>query len=84
MINLSSVSPGNKLLPSEIENLRKYSNAWTLGNYQYLISAEFSVTTDKAATNKKKYACRITYNNGDNEEGAQDFNNWSIIGVSGL
>jgi len=59
-------------------------NAWTLGNYQYLISAEFSVTTDKAATNKKKYACRITYNNGDNEEGAQDFNNWSIIGVSGL
>ena len=59
-------------------------NAWTLGNYQYLISAEFTVTNDKADTTKKKYACRITYNNGDNEEGAIDFSNWSIIGVSGF
>ena len=59
-------------------------NAWTLGNYQYLISAEFSVTTDKTNSIKRKYACRITYNNGDNEEGALDFSNWSIIGVSGF
>ena len=59
-------------------------NAWTLGNYQFLISAEVTVTGATADTNTKKYACRITYNNGDNEEGALDFNNWSIIGVSGL
>ena len=59
-------------------------NAWTLGNYQYLISAEFSVTNDKTNSIKRKYACRITYNNGDNEEGALDFSNWSIIGVSGF
>ncbi|UOA09927.1 hypothetical protein [Methylobacter sp. S3L5C] len=54
-------------------------NAWTLGNYQYLISADVTVSN-----NSKKYACRITYNNGDNEEGALDFDNWSIIGVSGV
>ena len=59
-------------------------NAWTLGNYQFLISAEVTVTSDTANTSIKKYACRITYNNGDNQEGALDFENWSIIGLSGL
>jgi hypothetical protein len=59
-------------------------NAWTLGNYQYLISSEVTITSDTTSTSSKKYACRITYNNGDNEEGALDFENWSIIGVSGL
>jgi hypothetical protein len=59
-------------------------NAWTLGNYQYLISAEVTITSGTVSTTPKKYACRITYNNGDNEEGALDFDNWSIIGVSGL
>ena len=57
-------------------------NAWTLGNYQYLISAEVTITSDTTST--KKYVCRITYNNGDNEEGALDSENWSIIGMSGL
>ena len=59
-------------------------NAWTLGNYQYLINAEFSVTNKTSNTSTKKYTCRITYNNGDNEEGALEFENWSIIGLSGL
>ena len=59
-------------------------NAWTLGNYQFLISAEITITSDSSNTSIKKYACRITYNNGDDEEGALDFANWSIIGLSGL
>ncbi|MDD5320167.1 MAG: hypothetical protein PHD43_06045 [Methylococcales bacterium] len=59
-------------------------NAWTLGNYQYLINAEINITGDTSNKGTKKYACRITYNNGDNEEGAYDFDNWSIIGVSGI
>jgi hypothetical protein len=59
-------------------------NAWTLGNHQYLISAEITITSDSSSTSIKKYACRITYDNGDNEEGALDFANWSIIGLSGL
>jgi hypothetical protein len=59
-------------------------NAWTLGNYQYLISAEISVSEDKTSDGSNKYACRITYNNGDDQEGALDFDNWSIIGLSGI
>ena len=59
-------------------------NAYTFGNYQYLISAEVTLTKDAVGTSTKKYVCRITYNNGDNEEGALDFDNWSIIGLSGL
>lgn len=59
-------------------------NAWTQGNYQYLLSAEITITNDKANTSTKKYVCQITYNNGDNAEGALDFKNWSIIGLSGL
>ena len=59
-------------------------NAWTLGNYQYLISAEINITSNTSNTGAKKYACRITYDNGDNEEGALDFENWSIIGISGI
>lgn len=58
--------------------------AYTQGNYQYLISAEVTITSDAASTSTKKYVCQITYNNGDNEEGALDFENWSIIGVSGI
>ena len=59
-------------------------NAWTLGNYQYLINAEVTITSDTAKTITNKYACRITYNDGDDEEGALDFDNWSIVGLSGL
>ena len=59
-------------------------NAWTLGNYQYLISAEVTITSNTANISTKKYACRITFNNGDNQEGALNFENWSIIGLSGL
>ncbi|MGR8998010.1 MAG: hypothetical protein ACU88J_03065 [Gammaproteobacteria bacterium] len=59
-------------------------NAWTLGNYQYLINAEIYITGDTPNTGAKKYACRITYDKGDDEQGALDFDNWSIIGVSGI
>ncbi len=62
----------------------KAINSWTLGNYQYLISAEISITGADTMTSIKKYACRITYNNGDDQSGINDFANWSIIGISGL
>jgi hypothetical protein len=58
-------------------------NAWSLGNYQYVINAEMNITSSSNTTTKK-YACRITYENGDNLEGSSDFSNWSIIGVDGI
>ena len=59
-------------------------NVWTLGNYHYVVNAEINLTNNNANTTTKKYACRIDYENGDNEEGAVDFDNWSIEGVDGL
>jgi len=59
-------------------------NAWSLGNYQFVINAEIDITSTTASPIAKKYVCRINYKNGDNEEGALDFANWSIEGLSGL
>jgi hypothetical protein len=56
--------------------------AWSFGNYQYIIHSKFTVTGN--TSNPKEYTCRITYNNGDDQEGIADFDNWSIDGVSGL
>ncbi|MGZ8191234.1 MAG: hypothetical protein ACXW1W_10815 [Methylococcaceae bacterium] len=59
-------------------------NAWSLGNYEYIINGEASITNSTSEVSTKKYACRIIYDNGDNAEGAEDFENWSIVGLSGL
>ncbi|MDD5495277.1 MAG: hypothetical protein PHG36_11485 [Dehalococcoidia bacterium] len=59
--------------------------AWSLGNYQYVINAKIDITDELNKIITKKYVCRITYKSGDNEEeGAMDFDNWSIEGLSGL
>lgn len=62
----------------------KALNAWTLGNYEYLIHGEFGVTDKASNTGNKKYTCRIMYKNGDDQEGILDFANWSIVGMSGV
>lgn len=58
-------------------------HAWSMGNYQYVINAEANVTAANK-TSTQKYACRATYDNGDNQEGVMDVENWSIIGVDGI
>lgn len=58
-------------------------HAWSLGNYQYVVNAELNMT-NASNTSTKKYACRITYDNGDDLAGSLDFDNWSIIGIDGL
>lgn len=63
---------------------KKPLNAWSLGNYQYVINGEIDITNATANTTTKKYVCRISYKNGDSDEGALDFANWSIEGLSGL
>lgn len=79
----------NAYIKSDLKNddvinfSQKPINAWTLGNYQYVVNAEYSITGDSQTTTNK-YACRITYKNGDATEGAADFNNWAIDGISGL
>lgn len=80
----------NDYIKSEVDSKititfpEKPLNVWSLGNYQYLISADITTTDDKSVTNNIKYACRITYDDGDDQEGVLDFNNWSINGLTGL
>ncbi|MBL6985990.1 MAG: hypothetical protein ISR72_02905 [Methylobacter sp.] len=75
----------SKLGPDvSISFAEKPLNAWSLGNYQYVINAEFDITSPTESTITKKYVCRINYKNGSNDEGSLDFSNWSIEGLSGL
>lgn len=57
-------------------------NAWSLGNYEYVVSAEADVSHEGSASKKHKYVCRISYKNGDDTSGAKEFNNWSLDGLS--
>jgi hypothetical protein len=57
-------------------------NAWSLGNYEYVVSAEADVSHEGSAPKKHKYVCRISYKNGDDISGAKDFDNWSLDGLS--
>jgi len=62
----------------------KALNSWSMGNYDFLIHGEFGITDQNTKNSTKNYTCRITYNNGDDQDGILDFNNWSIVGISGL
>lgn len=62
-------------------------NVWSFGNYQYIVNSEITTTSNEinnVPSAPKKYVCRITYKGGDDQEGIEDFTNWSIDGLSGL
>ncbi|MDD5229204.1 MAG: hypothetical protein PHN45_08980 [Methylococcales bacterium] len=61
---------------------QKALNAWSLGNYEYVVSAEAEVSHEGSAPKKHKYVCRISYKNGDDTSGGKDFENWSLDGLS--
>ena len=69
---------------SNVTFATKPINVWTLGNYHYVVNAEITLSDDKSGEITKKYACRIDYKNGDNEDGASEYDNWSIDGVDGI
>ncbi len=56
---------------------------WSLGNYQYVINAEFEITDDTGVSQDKKFVCRIKYTGGA-EGDTSDYEEWSIEGLSGL
>lgn len=59
-------------------------NAWSIGNYEYVINAELELGTPESANLLKRYVCRIKYTEGDDLSGINDPDNWSIDGVSGI
>lgn len=80
----------NNYIKSELDSAvtvdfsEKPINVWSLGNYQFMVNAEINIGDATGLSTTKKYVCRITYDNGENMEGALDFDNWSLIGLSGI
>lgn len=60
------------------------TNAWTLGNYEYIVNADVEISSKDAPGSMHHYVCRIQYSKGDDTSSASNFDEWNIIGVSGL
>ncbi len=58
--------------------------AWSLGNYQFLINGDIQIADPSGNMATKRYVCRITYDKGDDQEGVLDFDNWTLVGLSGI
>lgn len=60
------------------------TNAWSLGNYEYIVNADAEISSKDTPSSIHHYVCRIQYSNGDDTSGANNFENWNIEGVTGL
>lgn len=59
-------------------------NSWGLGNYEYLINADVSISENSNPPKTQRYACRIQYDKGNDTSDLSNKDNWSILGVSGI
>lgn len=60
------------------------TNAWSLGNYEYIVNADVEISGKDVPSSMHHYVCRIQYSNGDDISGAANFENWDVEGVTGL
>ncbi len=60
------------------------TNAWSIGNYEYIINADVDLASKEGTNTPYHYVCRIQYENGDDLSGASDIKNWSITGITGV
>ncbi|MGY6277477.1 hypothetical protein [Methylomonas sp. MgM2] len=80
----------NSFISSKIdsENTLSFSNqptnAWSIGNYEYIINAEVDIASKDSSSTIYQYVCRIQYENGDDISGINNIENWSIEGVTGI
>jgi len=75
----------NEALPNQSINFsEKPINAFSLGNFRYVINADIEIQPVDAAPIFKRYVCRIAYKNGDDTTGLSEADNWSVDGISGL
>lgn len=59
-------------------------NAWSIGNYEYILNGDVEITTKDTPAATHHYVCRIQFENGDDTSGASDINNWSVEGITGI
>lgn len=60
------------------------TNAWSLGNYEYIVNADVEISGKDAPSSMHHYVCRIQYENGDDLSGSNSIDNWKVIGITGL
>ncbi len=60
------------------------TNAWSIGNYEYILNAEIDIATKETPSTIHHYVCRIQYKKGDDLSGSNDFENWSVEGLTGI
>jgi len=60
------------------------TNAWSIGNYEYIINADVEIAPKDTPSSIHHYVCRIQYANGDDVSGANDAQNWSVEGFTGV
>ncbi len=59
-------------------------NAFSLGNFRYVINADIDIQPTDSASFTRRYVCRIKYSNDEDSTGTADPENWSVDGISGL
>jgi len=60
------------------------TNAWSIGNYEYIINAEVDIASKDSPSTIYQYVCRIQYEDGDDLAGVNNLENWSIEGITGI
>ena len=60
------------------------TNAWSLGNYEYIVNADVEISGKDAPGAIQHYVCRIQYSEGDDTSGASNFENWNVVGLTGI
>jgi hypothetical protein len=59
-------------------------NTWGLGNYEYLINADISISDKNNAAKTERYVCRIQLDKSGENTDTLNKENWSILGVTGI
>ena len=60
------------------------TNAWSLGNYEYIVNADVEISGKDSAGAIHHYVCRIQYTEGDDLNGVSNPDNWNVIGLTGI
>ena len=60
------------------------TNAWSIGNYEYIVNAEVDIASKETPSTAYHYVCRIQYDKSDDLSGGNNYENWTIEGVTGL
>jgi len=59
-------------------------NAFSLGNFRYVVNADIDIQPADSTAFTRRYVCRIKFSNDEDNTDTSTPDNWSIEGLSGL